>query len=1173
MNTAALKRFAQQARTLLKEGVEKRFLYWGFDKKGNLKIDEPQALRGGMMLDGVLIDDASAYKKWRALRDAICEKGMEQVAEEAAYTWFNRLMAIRILARNGYINPQLEFESEAIQTPVIVTNAKRGIIPYLSIDDKRLLNRLIENDQKETELFTLLITAYCHNNHLLYNTFGRLDDYTELLLPADIMTTNGFIHLLNTTDAITAEDYQKVELIGWLYQFYISEKKDEVFKSFKNKKKAEAEDIPAATQIFTPNWIVKYMVQNTAGRIWLDLTPRSKLRREMDYLVKSDEEEQKSEPIISEVAELKLLDPACGSGHILVEGFDLLFAMYREEGYSKREAVRSILKNNLVGFDLDERAVQLSKFAILLKAAAQDRTVIEGDIVPCIYEMPDRKHYTEQQVKDFLKSEDNIAVKELYDALELMSNAYNLGSIMQFKFSEKSLLLIRQRYEEWCSSIYRSITDTMLWTELSYPIEFLLALTQKYEAVAANPPYMGSGNMNEELKEYVTKVYPKGKADLFAVFMEQCMNLCCKSGKMGMINMHSWMFLSSFEALRKNIIENYYIENMLHLGPRTFDELSGEVVQNTAFVLQNCKSSEAGIYYRLVDAPNCLAKKGMFMQGGNRYANISQSNFEKIPGSPIGYWVSKKLATAFQNKVLNDFMEIRQGLASGDNNFFIRLWSEISKHKFCPTISSSEKAFISMIKWFPYNNGGTTRKWFGNNYYVISYDKENFIKLKNQGNHLPSREFYFKSGITFSRIGKENINPRYSPKGFIFDCNGPMGFSNENIEYYLAFLSSNVAKKILSVISPTMTFQVGDVKRIPFILNTFFCDCIKEFVLKSIFISRQDWDSHETSWDFQENELIKQQSTNLQTAFENYSTYWTEQFHQLHQNEVELNRIFIEIYGLQDELTPEVKLKDITILQSELDSKVIGDAIEIEELPEGKLPIKESEVISQLLSYAIGCIMGRYRLDKPGLHIAHPNPSDEEIAPYEMNGKTFHIDDDAIVPLMDSQCSFGDNALNRIKTFLEIVWGEDMLIENMNFINATLGKDMETYLIKDFWKEHCNRYQKRPVYWLFSSPKGAFRVLTYMHRMNRFTVEKIRSNYLLKYIQNLENRIARLEADSASLDRTELRNLEKLKTDLTECREYDLLLKDCADQQIEFDLDDGVVVNYKKFDKVTIPVK
>lgn len=1172
MNTAALKRFAQQARNILKEGVEKRFLYWGFDKKGNLTIEEPKAIDGGMILGEVLINDPSAYKKWRALREAIFEKGIDQVAEEAAYTWFNRLMAIRILARNGYINPQLEFESEAIQTPVIVTNAKRGSISYLNSDDNKLLERLIENDQKETELFTLLITAYCHNSDLLYSTFGRLDDYTELLLPTDILATNGFIHLLNTSDAITTEDYQKVELIGWLYQFYISEKKDEVFKGFKNKKKAEAEDIPAATQIFTPNWIVKYMVQNTAGRIWLDLNPQSKLRKEMDYLVESREEEQISEPIISEVAELKLLDPACGSGHILVEGFDLLFAMYREEGYPKGEAVRSILKNNLVGIDLDERAVQLSKFALLLKAAAQDCTVIDGGIIPRIYEMPDRKHYTEQQVKDFLKCEDEVAIKELYDALELMSNAYNLGSIMQFNLSDKCLPLIRQRYEEWCSGTYRSITDSMLWSELAYPIKFLLALTQKYEAVAANPPYMGSGNMNEELKEYLNKTYPDSKSDLFAVFIETMINFCCKKGKLGCITMESWMFLSSYEKLRKKIIGNYYIASLAHFGWH----IIGIAFGTAAMILEKRKTENNTGEYSYLTIDNIDREKNipyLFPKKDNgRYTNISQSTFEKIPGSPIAYWVSEKIYEIFEKNILmNNLIPVKKGLDTGDNDKFLKNWFEVNFLKIGINCYTANFFLNLNKKWAPHDKGGEFRRWYGNKDWIINWENNGY-ELHHSKANLRSEKLYFSQAITWNSLSSGNICFRLSDYGAISNTAGSSIYPPEKDSYYyIALLNTKAIQLLLNIISPTLNYSAGPVGNIP-IVNKISKD-INNISKENVYISKNDWDSREISWDFQENELIKLQSTNILTAFEQYLIYWTEQFHQLHQNEVELNRIFIEIYGLQDELTPEVKLKDITILQSELDNKVLGDTIEMEELPEEKLPIKESEVISQLLSYAMGCIMGRYRLDKPGLHIAHPNPSDDEIAPYEINSKTFYIDDDAIVPLMDSQCSFGDNALNRIKTFLEIVWGEDKLIDNINFINAALGKDLETYLIKDFWKEHCSRYQKRPVYWLFSSPKGAFRVIAYMHRMNRFTVEKIRSNYLLKYIQNLENRIVRLEAESASLNRMELRDLEKLKTDLTECREYDLLLKDCADQQIEFDLDDGVVVNYKKFGNVVMPVK
>lgn len=1177
MNTSALKRFAQQARNILKSGVEKQLIQWGYNPKTKRFETEPQVIGGGALFGSKMIEDTDFNSKWQALRSAVQAKGAGQVVEEAAYTWFNRLMAIRILAKNGYIPAQMEYTSAESRITTIVQAARQGITPRLDENGQRIFRSLIEDDTRETELFSLLITAYCYENELLQRIFGRIDDYTGLLLPADILAQNGFIELLNTTDAISDEDYTRVELIGWLYQFYISEKKDEVFKSFKNKKKAEAEDIPAATQIFTPNWIVKYMVENTVGRLWLDLNPDSRLRESMCYLVENPD--VKAEPVVTEVAEIKLLDPACGSGHILVEGFDRLFAMYREEHYTAREAVDSIFARNLFGLDIDLRAAQLAQFALLLKAAAVDRSVITRNITPHVYAMPDKAIFTEQEVEDFLGREGKEFVEPLREALQLMEQSQNLGSIMKFNIPPQARQAIASRYKHWTKHNAANILEQELWQRIKPYIEVLLVLTQKYEAVAANPPYMGSGNMNDDLKKYINDNYSKSKADLFSVFMEVCMQICKPRALMGMINMHSWMFLSSFEALRKYFIEHYHFENMLHLGPRTFDELSGEVVQNAAFVMRNCKSVATGVYYRLVDGGNCSAKETMFMNGENRYANISQSNFEKIPGSPIAYWVSEKGVESFKIKSLGEVAHLKQGLSTTDNDRYVRYWSEVDINNifFCAT--SRIEAQESKSKWFPFNKGGGFRKWFGNNQLVVNFKNDGEEIKQDVKNKYPylkgntdfvvkNQAYYFNEGITWSAISSGCISLRRFPSGFICADKGQGLFCDSNlINYYCSLLNSKIATYFLSFISPTLDFNAGYVSKVPAKVSQ--VDIIDSLSLDNITISKSDWDSRETSWDFQQSPLIATGYVSLEQAYNGWVEKVTQDFVQLHANETELNRIFIDIYGLQDELTPEVKLKDITILQDELDTKAFGDATELQE----KLPIKTDVVMGQLISYAVGCMMGRYRLDKGGLHIAHPNPSDEEVAPYTFNGCTFQIDEDAIIPLMDNSVSFTDNALARLKEFFALVWGEEELVNTLNCVEQGLGTDLESYLVKVFWKEHCKRYQKRPIYWLFASPKGAFQVLTYMHRMNRFTVEKIRSHYLLKHISNLENRVAMLQSNEASLNTAERRLLEKLQKDLAECRAYDLELKEVADAQIEFDLDDGVAVNYDLFKKVVAPIK
>ena len=1180
MNTSALKRFAQQARNILKSGVEKQLISWGYNPKTKQFTIEPQQVFGGMLFGEKMIDDPTVYPKWLALKKAINSKGVNQVVEEAAYTWFNRLIAIQILAKNNYIVPQLEYASATTRTPLIVQNAKRGNAPAMDAVQQQILNRLLDDDRQETELFALLITAYCHQSDLLQRVFGRLDDYTELLLPSDILATNGFIDLLNTTDAITDEDYRQVELIGWLYQFYISEKKDEVFKSFKNKKKAEAADIPAATQIFTPNWIVKYMVQNTVGRIWLDLNPDSRLRSEMKYLVENTESEANYQlstvncQLIKEVAHLKLLDPASGSGHILVEGFDLLYAMYREEGYSASEAVRSIFENNLFGLDIDPRAAQLATFALLLKAAAQDRSILTSNLLPHVYAMPEKEIFTKQEVLDFLGEANATHADALYNALVLMQQSQNLGSIMKFNFSDNALAAITTQTMVWKALTPTDLLQQDLWKRLAPYMQVLQVLTTKYEAVAANPPYMGSGNMNDSLKEYVNSKYPKSKSDLFSVFMEVCIDFCQPAARMGMINMHSWMFLTSFVDLRKFIIETYNIENMLHLGPHTFDELSGEVVQNSAFVLKKIKTEETGVYFRLVKAPNCSAKEKMFLNNENKHI-VSQSNFTLIEGLPIAYWASKKILSIInKNKPFNAVFDLRSGISTGDNDRFYRLWHEISildlEKNANETLVKNEH-LQSSKKWFTIIKGGTNRKWYGNQESVINLFNDCY-EIRHSGNNFRLRtlSFYFKKGITWSRIGgTDKLAFRIKTINVTFGENSPCFFSdNSDYDYCLGYLNSTIPSKMISIINPTLSYQVIDIARIPLIEKT--NSKIDILVQHSIRLSKSDWDSRETSWDFEKHPLIKAEQSSLQSAYQAWEAQVTADFYQLHANETELNRIFINIYGLQDELTPEVKLKDITILQEELNSNALGDATE----PVGALPIRQDVVMRQLISYLMGCLMGRYRMDKPGLHIAHPAPSAEETAAYTYHGHTVEIDDDGIIPLMDSSSSFADNALIRIKHLLEAQWGGDkQLIETINYLQAALGKDLETYLVKDFWKDHCSRYQKRPIYWLFASPKGAFQVITYMHRMNKYTVEKIRSNYLLVHIRNLENQYSALKANDANLTRDEAKRMEKIEKDLIECRDYDLLLKDMADRQIAFDLDDGVVVNYAKFESVVAPVK
>lgn len=1163
METNRLKRFATEARNILMQGVAHRFTALGFRPDGT-PVEEPQLLGGGATFMGDTVTE-DFYHKWQSLAAAIRRHGLKDVVEEAAYTWFNRLMAIRIMTKNGLIPPVLQYESPGVYVPLIVSEARQGRLPQMNEEERSRLMTLLDDDSRTAEQFSLLIVAFCHATPVIHRCFGHIADYTELLLPANILAEGGFVDLINHTDFIAEEDYRSSELIGWLYQFYIAEKKDEVFAT---KGKFTASEIPAATQIFTPNWIVKYMVQNTVGRIYLDNNPyETEVAQDWKYLVNPSEPTPDDRSLrYDDLTDLRLADLACGSGHILGEMFDMLYTLYINEGYSRREAIEHIFRRNLTGIDIDTRAKQLAQFALLLKACQRDASFADCHCMPRVLDMPlpypDKEHLT-RALADYIMTDNGEAIAELADAVCLMDEADNLGSIMKFGLSERTRNILAIRTEEYEQ---QTMTAESVSGLLPY-MRIILALTEQYHALVMNPPYMGGGNMNVVLSNYVKKNYEAGKADLFSVFMQVAEERLAKNGKYGMINMQSWMFLSSFEKLRTHLLETLQINSMLHLGPRTFDELSGEVVQNTAFVVTKHTPYTTGTYFRLVDGKNCGDKERMFLAGENGYPHVSQQNFEKIPEYRFGYWVSPLVISKWDYGCFDDSqIIIRQGLATGNNDQFIRLWHEIAYNKINRKATSCSDAIESGYKWFPFHMGGQKRSWYGTSYTVISFDVSSYRILLNQGNHLPSKDYYFSEGLFFSRISSKHLNAKYTSCGFIFDGSAPLGIAKDNLYEKLGYMCSNVITRFLQVLAPTLTFQVGDVREAAYI-NISNAN-ISSLVQQNISISKFDWDAHETSWDFQENELVRlskeqgEGSHRLSDLMDAYRKHWTEQFLQLHANEEELNRQFIEIYGLEDELTPDVPPEEITILQQ-------GEIY----IENGQIVWQNDVIVKQLISYAVGCMLGRYRLDKPGLHIAHPEPTAEEIAAYTFNGKQWSIDEDGILPLMPSDTDFADNATVMFKRWLVVAFGEDTLVDNLNCVEAALGKSLDDYFVKDFWKDHKKMYQNRPIYWLFSSKKGAFQCLAYMHRMNAYTAERIRTKYLLPHIEWLLQQQAEMEANAANLNARERKQLDSIGKQIAECREYHDRLHTVADEQIAFDLDDGMVVNYGKFGDVLMKLK
>lgn len=1158
METNRLKRFATEARRILMTGVAHRLIALGFRTDGTPQ-EEPQLRDGGATFMGGTISE-DFYRKWKSLSAAISRHGVAGTIDEAAYTWLNRLTAIRIMAKNGLIPPVLQFESTGVYVPLIVSEARQGRLPQMDAAEESKLMSLLEDDSRTAEQFRLLIVAFCHSTPLIQQCFGHIDDYTELLLPDNILSEGGFIDLLNRTDYITDGDYCSSELIGWLYQFYIAEKKDQVMSG---KGKYTASEIPAATQIFTPNWIVKYMVQNTVGRIYLDNNPyETEVAQDWKYLVNPSEPTPNDRILCyGDLTDLRLADLTCGSGHILGEMFDMLYTLYINEGYSRREAIEHIFRRNLTGIDIDTRAKQLAQFALLLKACQRDASFADCHCMPRVLDMPQpypgKEHLT-RALADYIMADNGEVIAELADAVCLMDGADSLGSIMKFRLSERTRNILAVRTEEYGQQTMPGESVSGL---LPY-MRIILALTERYHALVMNPPYMGSGNMNAVLSNYVKKNYEAGKADLMTVFMMKAMDVILPNGYWAMINLPSWLFLPSFEQLRYKIITSQCICSLNYNGRGVFGSDFGSV----SFVVKNDSFIVDGIYRKLFKIQGSVRSleeiQRNFEDKTFGYYTFKQDEFLKVPGYALAFWLPIKILDSFDFRISN-IAVAKKGLSTGDNNRFLRLWQEVSKEG---SIYDAED-FNNENAWYPINKGGIYRKWYGNNEYVIYWKNNGELIKKFSGSVIRNPQYYLQESLTWTMLSASCFGIRYSKPGKLFEGAGPSLFAKSDYMFYLlGFLCSKIGNMIIRALNPTVNININDVLNLPFKCNS--SEIIDVLVSQNISISKSDWDAHETSWDFEENELVrlgKEQGEGphrLSDLMEAYKAHWTEQFLRLHANEEELNRQFIAIYGLEDELEPDVPPEEITILQQ-------GE-IRIEN---GQIVWQNDVIVKQLISYAVGCMLGRYRLDKPGLHIAHPEPTAEETAPYTFNGQQWNIDKDGILPLMPNDTDFTDNATVMFKRWLVVAFGEDTLVDNLNCMEAALGKSLDDYFVKDFWKDHKKMYQNRPIYWLFSSKKGAFQCLAYMHRMNTWTAERIRTKYLLPHIEWLVQQQTEMEADAADLDARGRRQLDSIGRQIAECREYHDRLHAVADEQLAFDLDDGVVVNYGKFGDVLAKLK
>ena len=1218
MNKTAIKNFAIWARNKLIADIQYRAGLMGITADGikdplpqstgtmefyDIGTSEPYAITGEAIPQRKKLVEIIRKKE----NDSSYATAYKYILEEVAYTWFNRLIAIRFMEVNDYLPSRirvLSSESGKIE-PDLVTTPFDAELAFTSAEEETVLRLKTEN--KLNELFRLLFIKQCNAlNAILPALFEKTSDYTELLLNLSVVDQEGVVYHL--THDIPEQDFDithpdedgevkgQVEIIGWLYQYYNTDPKNA---AFAKNGKITKEEIPAVTQLFTPDWIVRYMVENSLGRIFIDkrkeqgvyadgrsldemswdeveakrISNEEEIAGQMGwkyYLpeaaqtreVRQQLDEVQKQNEYKDVRDIKVIDPCMGSGHILVYAFDVLMKMYENDGYSQRDAAQCILEHNLFGLDIDERAAQLAYFAVMMKARQYDRRIFSRGIQPHVYaiaESNDIDAYT----RDYFANNDPKLKAALDSVMNDLRDAKEYGSILTVAPVDFAALYARMDEVQNDISLYR---ESALNSILPL-IRVAEVLAQQYDVVVTNPPYMGSGNMDARLSDFVKKHYPDSKSDLFAVFIERCGQMTGKNHYQAMITQHAWMFLSSFEKLRAKLLLKDTV-NMAHLGPRAFEEIGGEVVQTTSFVLRNSHIADyKGAYCRLIEPTTQQGKEEMFLSGENRYT-AQQSNFFKIPGSPVAYWVGSATLLAFSNHTIGEISEPRMGLTTGNNDYYLRFWFEVSVY----TIGfhhNRESAKASGLKWFPYNKGGEYRKWYGNQEYIVDWQNDGYemqTKMHPDGNriwaHNFNLEYNFKKHLTWNDLTSGSVSFRAFDDGFLFDSSAAVAFIPENHYLFaLAYLNTKFVNELSKLLNPTMHFKLGDFSKLPYLEAE--NSVVEQLAMSSIKISANDWDSYETSWDFQRHPLLRPVSR-LADAYTAWRDECKQRFLQLKANEEELNRIFIEIYGLQDELTPEVADKDVTV------HRVFDTKDDVPQSMQGSnyVRTKRDEIVS-LLSYAVGCMFGRYSVDVDGLAYAGGDWDDGKY-------KTFLPDRDGILPITDEEY-LEDDIISRLCDWLKAAYGADTLEENLDFIAGALGgkgnssrEIIRNYFLKDFFKDHCKTYQKRPIYWLFDSGKqNGFKALIYLHRYTLDTIGNLRVDYLHKMQRVYESEINRMQdmidhSQNAREVAASTKRKEKLQKQLKECRDYDEMIAHLALSRIKLDLDDGVKVNYEK---------
>ena len=1222
MDKNAIKKYAVWARRELITRVTRKAMEYG--------ITEEDTVPAGADSAGERVFTLEEKSQRAALIEHIASDGYMQTIEEIAYTWFNRFCALRFMEVNGYLPSHVRVFTDDDNNfkPQIITEAIDLDLPGL--DNERVYELKETNDTEA--LFKYLIITQCNAlNPLIPGMFQKISDYTELLFPDNLLRDGSVIQQM--IEMIPEEDWKDaVQIIGWLYQYYNSEKKDEVFAALKKNIKVTKENIPAATQLFTPDWIVRYMVENSLGRLWLEGHPNDELRSEWKYYLDEAEQEPEVQAQLAELRreyagitpeEIRVIDPCAGSGHILVYAFDVLMQIYREFGYNDRDAARSILVRNLYGLDIDDRAAQLANFALMMKARQYDRRIFTCGIQPNVYPIPESngidKAVLDQYGAGMSDFEKECAKTQLEMLIDKFKDAKEYGAILNVDECNWELLhdFINARGE-------LAQLDYMLYEadKAAEPLHRIVIvaeiLARKYDVVVTNPPYMGSSNMNVTLGQYIKKYYTDYKSDFFSAFIIRASYMTKTNGYCGFFSPYVWMFIKSYEALRNYLYNNATIETLIQFEYSAFEEATVPVC---TFVFQNRRVKKSGCYIRLVDF-----RGGMEVQRQKTLEAIADHNcgfyyeqnsddFAKIPGSPVAYWTSKSIITAFEkNKNLSQLASPRVGLQTGANERFVRLWHEVDTNKTYFDAKSKDDAQSTGMKWFPYNKGGDFRKWYGNNEYIVNWEHDGFLIRHFVDSHgkLRSRpqntDTYFFESITWSKISNGVIAFRYKPFGHIYDVAGTSIFAeHKKLLYLLAFCNSNVAMEIAKILSPTINYEVGHIARFPIALSDKYCQDVINMSERLIKYSKFDWDSNETSWDFVRHPLLNYgtsfysglgdgdkmpesyigvkhsdtmhkiyeknapKSYTIFSAYEKWKQVCNDRFAQLKANEEDLNRIFIDIYGLQDELTPEVADRDVTV------HRVYDTKEDVPESMKGSnyVRTKRDEVVS-LISYAVGCMFGRYSLDVPGLAYAGGEWDETKYV-------SFPADKDNIIPICDDDY-FADDIVGRFVRFIETAYGSENLEENLSFIADALGgkgsarEVIRSYFLNGFYADHCKTYQKRPIYWMFDSgKKNGFKALIYMHRYEPDTIARLRTDYVHEQqsryrtaVENIEQRIS----GASTGERVKLnKQLKKLQDQSAEIHDFEEKIHHLADQYISIDLDDGVKVNYAKFQDVLAKIK